>query len=76
MAYQTQQAKRHLDEEKYDSAAIWVCSIENTAIRWGPPEIKALCTKAWQQIKNGDYEGAAETLDEIEDLLEDMLKEG
>ena len=74
MLYQTQQAQRLLDQQYYNRATIFLRIIENTAIRWGPPEIKELCTKAWQQIKDGDYKGARETLEEIEDLLEGMLE--
>jgi len=72
MAYQVQQAKRQLDRHDYDGATLWVCSVENTAIRWGPVEIKDLSTRAWEQIKAGNYEDAEETLDEIEDLLEEL----
>lgn len=75
MAYQRQQAERQLALEHYDSASIWVCSIENTAIRWGSPEIKELATRAWQQIKEGDNEGARATLDELDNVLEELLEE-
>lgn len=74
MAYQAQQAKRQLDDKQYDGASIWICSIENTAIRWGPEEIKDLATRAWQQMKSENYEDARETIEEIERLLDELLE--
>lgn len=73
MLYQTQQSLRLTAQGKYNEAAILVFSIENTARRWGPANIRKMCTNAWQQIKAGQYGSADDTLGEIYELLEGML---
>ncbi len=73
MLYHTQQSLRLTAQGKYDEAALLVCSIENTARRWGPPEVRKMAIKAWDQIKSGHYGAADDTLGEICELLEGML---
>lgn len=73
MAYQTQQAQRLLAARDDKGLMIWICSIENTARRWGPEEILNLSTRAYNYAKSKAYSNVRITLDEIYFLLDTLI---
>ena len=75
MSYHTQQAMLAKHRRQDEAAMIWCCSIENTARRWGPPEVLELSTGAYNAIKAKDYAKADQILDELLDLILELLSE-
>ena len=73
MAYQTQQAKRLLAAGDFKGTMIWICSIENTAKRWGPKEIMDLSTRAYNYVKSAGYGNARLILDQIAHRLDLLI---
>ena len=70
MAYQIQQAMRQIARNDLEGSAIWICSAENTAIRWGPIKIKDLLTMAYTHLKKGDTYNAIRTLKRTNTIIE------
>lgn len=70
MAYQIQQALRQIVRNELEVSSIWVCSAENTAIRWFPGEIKDLLTLSYTHLKKGDTYNAVRTLQRANTIID------